>query len=131
MAPRYVCDPQVLMTGATITTASTLFTKYLYWLPFVRLLGLRDNTKLGFWRPLIGQGEKWTILKAQHLATRNSTMEDVSARGQIMKLGDSILFQSGPLLTRDQLHGALRMTETVLVMHEGVDGCEPRMIGRW
>lgn len=29
-----------------------------------RLLGLRDGSRLGFWRNLIGQGEKWQVLKA-------------------------------------------------------------------
>lgn len=74
-----------------------------------RLLGLRDGTKLGFWRNLVGQGEKWVILKAQ-AATSGSgfyqqssggkgplgrvSCEESGSRGCIVRLGDSVLLQT-------------------------------------
>jgi hypothetical protein len=31
-----------------------------------RLLGVREGTKPGFWRNLVGQGERWLILQVRH-----------------------------------------------------------------
>jgi hypothetical protein len=31
-----------------------------------RLLGVREGTKPGFWRNLVGQGERWLILQVHH-----------------------------------------------------------------
>lgn len=78
-------------------------------LPY-RLLGLRDGNKLGFWRHVIGQGEKWQILKANTTGSpapslslshsgpvAGSTVigsEDINARGRYVRIGDSILLQT-------------------------------------
>lgn len=65
-----------------------------------RLLGLRDGNKLGFWRHVIGQGEKWQILKANTgLASSSGPShylgsEDMSARGKYVRVGDSLLIQT-------------------------------------
>lgn len=68
-----------------------------------RLLGLRDGVKLGFWRHLIGQGEKWQILKANTAHTPSTGplglsnymgVEDVSARGKYVRIGDTLLIQT-------------------------------------
>jgi len=75
----------------------------------IRLLGLRDGNKLGFWRHVIGQGEKWQIIKANIATTpasftSNTTntnssshylgTEDVTARNQFVRIGDPILIQT-------------------------------------
>lgn len=68
-----------------------------------RLLGIRDGSKLGFWRHVVGQGEKWMILKANSSYSSSASLatpwhysgtEDVSARGSYVRMGDSILFQT-------------------------------------
>lgn len=76
----------------------------------IRLLGLRDGTKLGFWRNLVGQGEKWVLLKAATVATggryyqqtaANSgkgatrvSYEEANSKGTVVHLGDMILLQT-------------------------------------
>jgi hypothetical protein len=77
-----------------------------------RLLGLRDGIKLGFWRHVVGQGEKWVVLKANYPANAAGSaassaasaggivpssqlgMEDITARGKYVRIGDSILIQT-------------------------------------
>ncbi len=82
---------------------------------YCRLLGLRDGNKLGFWRHVIGQGEKWQILKAHtgitggasgntlltnasHASHGNGSgylgTEDLSSRGKYVRVGDTILLQT-------------------------------------
>jgi hypothetical protein len=68
------------------------------------LLGLRDGNKLGFWRHVIGQGEKWQVIKANinvvpsigALGSSSNYIgtEDVSARGKYVRIGDPILIQT-------------------------------------
>lgn len=111
-----------------------------------KLLGIRDSTKLGFWRNLVGQGEKWTILKANTGSHANSSsagagmhmsslkinlLEDVTARGRPIHIGDSLLIQAGPLLSRDQTAtGILSLSEYVLSLYEGVDGAVPKLVSK-
>jgi hypothetical protein len=68
-----------------------------------RLLGLRDGVKLGFWRHLIGQGEKWQLLKANTNYTPSlgslgisnyMGVEDITSRGKYIRIGDMILIQT-------------------------------------
>lgn len=91
-----------------------------------RLLGLRDGSKLGFWRNLVGQGEKWVVLKAATVATgglyyqqaaaatgSNSSskvsFEEPNSKGSAVRLGDMILlqtFKTDHLLTLQTAAGA-------------------------
>lgn len=84
-----------------------------------RLLSLRESSKLGFHRNLIGQGEKWVILKAHTpgagSAQRSSSCEDVDARGDFVRVGDLILLQTA---SSDQL----------LAVHESAAGTESRLV---
>ena len=112
-----------------------------------KLLGIRDSTKLGFWRNLVGQGEKWTILKANtgghtssaaggagaHTSSllKSNLLEDVAARGRPVHVGDSLLIQAGPLLSRDQTAtGILSLSEYVLSLYDGIDGAVPKLVGK-
>ena len=51
---------------------------------------MREGTKPGFWRNLIGQGEKWIILQASN--SRGS--EELGSRGHFVRTGDRILLQA-------------------------------------
>ncbi len=95
--------------------------------------GIRESSKLGFWRNLIGQNEKWTILKASsgrhHMLGQPTTagtsssmvLEDMTSRGKKVHIGDNILLQAGPLLSRDQTAtGILSLSEYILSLHEGM-----------
>lgn len=64
-----------------------------------RLLGLRDGVKLGFWRHLIGAGEKWVILPNTTQGPSNAI--NGSMLGGYVRIGDSILLQA-----KDHLLGA-------------------------
>eukprot|EP01038_Epipyxis_sp_PR26KG_P006038 gene6038-8313_t len=77
-----------------------------------RLLGLREGTKLGFWRNLVGQGEKWQILKG---LPSGRGVEEPSSRGSYARIGDTILLQT---FKSDQL----------LSLYEGVHGIELRLV---
>jgi hypothetical protein len=55
-----------------------------------RFLGTRDTSRLGFWRNLIGQGEKWLILKGTERG-----IEEKNSRGQFARTGDLIMLLSG------------------------------------
>lgn len=75
-----------------------------------RILGIRDGTKLGFWRNLVGAGEKWLIHKAgptahstiptmahgAGLITRHGRgrVEELGSRGKFVRLGEQILVQT-------------------------------------
>jgi hypothetical protein len=94
-----------------------------------RLLGIRESNKLGFWRNLCGSSEKWTILKASS-QSRNFQVEDTAWRGKFVHMGDTILLQAGPLLTKEQTSGALNMIETLLSLHESADGITIRLVSK-
>eukprot|EP01041_Mallomonas_annulata_P006290 gene6290-12734_t len=76
-----------------------------------RLLGLRDGVRLGFWRNLIGQGEKWLVLRA---STRG--LEDPGARGTFLRSGDACVLQS--------------QSEQLIGLWEGAEGVEARLVHR-
>jgi hypothetical protein len=78
-----------------------------------RLLGVKDG-KPGFYRNLVGQGEKWIVLKG--LATGRGP-EDIDCRGKYARVGDLILLQSAS-------------TEQLLMLHEGAHGSEAKFIHR-
>ena len=78
-----------------------------------KLLGVRDGTKPGFWRNLIGQGEKWILLQAS--STRGS--EELGSRGHYVRTGDRVLLQA---VSSDNL----------LSLFEGSQGLEPRLTYR-
>lgn len=78
-----------------------------------RLLGLKEGTKLGFWRHFAGDGEKFQILKgmphsnnssgASGLRTSSTTgyvkvglagLEEPNSRGKYARIGDLIVLQS-------------------------------------
>ena len=75
-----------------------------------RLLGVREGTKPGFWRNLIGAGEKWAILQASARG-----MEEPGSRGGYVRAGDRILLQTS---------GA----DNLLTLHEGAAGAEARLV---
>lgn len=54
-----------------------------------RFLGTREGQRLGFWRNLVGQSEKWVLLKATPKG-----VEDVAARGYFVRSGEGVLVQS-------------------------------------
>ncbi len=60
-----------------------------------RFLGIRDGQRLGFWRNLVGQNEKWVVLKGT-----SKGVEDPTARGFLVRCGDGVLLQT---LTGDLL----------------------------
>ena len=75
-----------------------------------RLLGVREGTKPGFWRNLIGAGEKWVVLQAS-----SRGLEEAGSRGHYVRAGDRILLQTS---------GA----DNLLTLHEGATGAEARLI---
>jgi hypothetical protein len=101
---------------------------YLY-----RLLGLKDGTKLGFWRHVGGNNDKWIILKANNanllsnpLTSSNVSgvlphtsliMEDSSARGKYVRIGDTILIE-----TLKSKHVLALMEGTTSMTGGGMDG---------
>jgi len=102
-----------------------------------RLLGLREGSKLGFWRNLVGQGEKWQLLKASSNATRgydggiiannnnNSSRssssrwscEEAGSRGKYVRLGDRILIQT-------------YKSDHLLSLNETLHAVEPQLLYR-
>lgn len=100
----------------------------------LRLLGLKEGSKLGFWRNLVGQGEKWQVLKASanqvtnaaggssggtaaHLSRISRGCEDLSSRGMYMRLGDAILLQT-------------YKSDHLLSLYEALGGPEARLVYR-
>ena len=75
-----------------------------------RLLGVREGTKPGFWRNLIGAGEKWLILQAS-----SRGMEEIGSRGSYVRSGDRLMLQTA---------GA----DNFLSLYEGVQGTEARLV---
>jgi hypothetical protein len=75
-----------------------------------RLLGVREGTKPGFWRNLIGAGEKWLVLQAS-----GRGVEEVGCRGGYVRSGDRILLQTA---------GA----DNLLSLYEGAQGTEARLV---
>ena len=88
-----------------------------------RFLGVRGSVgepaKLGFFRNLIGQGEKWIILKGLPstigASSNYRTSEDVNARGEYVRVGDLVILQTS---SSDQL----------LCVHEGGLGADGRLM---
>ena len=76
-----------------------------------RLLGVREGSKPGFWRNLIGQGEKWLILQA---AASGRVSEEPGSRGLFVRLSDRIMLQCAG-------------SDYLLSLHEGAQGVEPRL----
>ena len=66
-----------------------------------RFLGIRDGSRLGFWRSLIGTGEKFLILRASPRGT-----ELRNTRGSFARIGDRLL-----LMTTSEL--LLTISETI------------------
>ena len=84
-----------------------------------RLLGSREGGKLGFWRNLVGQGEKWVLLKASPRG-----VEEPGSRGSFVRLGDPILLCTGS--GNASSRGAAG--DELLSLYEGAEGREPRMV---
>lgn len=78
-----------------------------------RLLGLRDGAKLGFWRNLVGQGEKWMILKG----SSGRGTEEAGSRGKFVRIGDMVLVQT-------------YRSDHLLSLYEGVSGNEAKLVYR-
>lgn len=78
-----------------------------------KLLGIKES-KPGFYRNLVGQGERWVILKG---SMTGRSFEDIEARGQYVRCSDLIILQS-------------HMTEQFLSWHEGLQGNEAKLISR-
>ena len=76
-----------------------------------RFLGIRDGQRLGFWRNLVGQNEKWVVLKGTAKG-----MEDTAARGFLVRCGDGVLLQT---LTGDLLLSLMETSNghTVRLVH--------------
>lgn len=121
-----------------------LFIFLCYAVALCRLLGLKEGNKLGFWRNLLGQGEKWQILKASQAqlsvasvgplgsmtsggistsASIGSALvggrgcEDISARGTYVRLGDAVLLQT-------------YRSDHLLSLHEALYGPEVKLVPR-
>jgi hypothetical protein len=70
------------------------------------LLGIKDGSRIGFWRHFVGEGEKWIVTKAVGAAPLTGCngvtvpltslgVEDVSARHtRFVRVGDAILLQT-------------------------------------
>lgn len=80
-------------------------------------MGIKDG-KPGFYRNLVGQGEKWIILKGS--TQGRGGPEDIDGRGQYVRVSDFILLQSASSSSSDQL----------LSLYESVDGSEVKFIHR-
>ena len=79
----------------------------------------------------MGQSEKWTILRAAtHGTARGLQVEDASSRGRVVHIGDPILLQAGPLLSREQTASVLSISELLLALHEGAEGVSPRLAAK-
>jgi len=78
-----------------------------------RLLGIREG-KLGFWRNLIGLGERWIILKA---SLSGRLAEEPGSRGYYVRVGDTILLQANN-------------SDNLLSLHEGADGKDARLVNK-
>lgn len=78
-----------------------------------RLLGVKDG-KPGFYRNLVGQGEKWVVLKG---SANGRGPEDIDSRGKYVRVGDLIVLQTAS-------------TEQLLMLHEGALGTEAKFIHR-
>lgn len=125
---------------------------YLCLQPINRYLGLKEGSKLGFWRNLVGQGEKWLILKAattigvQSSNTANgsnnssysisginsgdsNSCEDMQSRGKYVRIGDAILIQT---VKSDHLLGLHEVpgTSTYSAAAMGGGSVEPRLVYR-
>jgi hypothetical protein len=77
--------------------------------PSIRYLGTRDGTRLGFWRNIVGQCEKWVILKGSTKGT-----EESSARGMFVRTSDGIMLQ-----TFDNM---------ILSLSEGIEGKSAKLV---
>eukprot|EP01033_Poteriospumella_lacustris_P010690 gene10690-7612_t len=87
-----------LMYGATVAIKSAAAKE--------RLLGIKDGSRIGFWRHFVGEGEKWIVTKAVGAAPLTGCngvtvpltslgVEDVSARHtRFVRVGDAILLQT-------------------------------------
>jgi hypothetical protein len=87
-----------LMYGATVAIKSAAAKE--------RLLGIKDGSRVGFWRHFVGEGEKWIVTKAIGNAPLQGCngvtvpltslgIEDVSARHtRYVRVGDTILLQT-------------------------------------
>eukprot|EP01035_Chromulina_nebulosa_P022363 gene22363-28957_t len=80
-----------------------------------KLLGIKES-KPGFYRNLIGQGEKWIILKGKSSSLNQYSLgsEDIDSRGQYVRIGDLILLQT---FSSSQL----------LTLYEGASGSEAQL----
>lgn len=90
-----------------------------------RLLGVREGTKLGYWRSLMGQGEKWSILKGTH---HGRAAELPKSRGQYVRQGDFILLQSGTVTQSPSSASSIMTNEHLMSLYEGVQGAEIRLV---
>ena len=86
-----------------------------------RLLGVRETSKLGFWRGLVGQGEKWTVLKGAQLGR---SAEEPHTRGLLVRQGDFLLVATGLIAQ------PTTPPEHMLSLYEGVSGSELRLVHR-
>ena len=53
-------------------------------------MGIREGSRLGFWRNLIGAGEKWQILRANP----TKGLEDRKSRGRFVRCSDHIMLKT-------------------------------------
>eukprot|EP00605_Chrysophyceae_sp_TOSAG23-4_P002805 GSChrysophyteH1.ASY1.ANO1.3089.1 assembled CDS len=110
-----------------------------------RHLGLRDG-KLGFWRPLIGSAEQWTIIKGAngvrnmgHSLVGTKILEEPSSRGTYIRQGDRVLLYAGSSSSEAPASLAGRtsrsskfddevLPEQLLTLHEDLDGGYAKLI---
>lgn len=81
-----------------------------------RLLGTRDASKLGFWRNLVGQGEKWMLLRASAKG-----VEEPGSRGSFVRAGDALLLASPSSASG-------RPNDELLSLYEGAEGRGPKLV---
>jgi len=116
-----------------------------------RYLGLHKSSQkgIGFWRALVGTAEHWTLIKGRHTGHyvgagsggsgsggSGGILEEAGSRGSYVRQGDSILLFAGSVNgivnhsnLRQHLDNHLHtLPSQTITIHEGVDGCEARLV---
>ena len=117
-----------------------------------RYLGLRDGKGIGFWRPLVGTTEYWTVLKGRSRSgsagrfayngsisnTARGHFEEPNSRGTFVRQGDEILLFAGgadivlPATSDASIAAnpylAVTPPQQMLCIYEGIDGSDVRLV---
>lgn len=86
-----------------------------------RFLGIKEGNKVGFWRNLIGQGEKWIVLKKHSLTEQ---IKYPSEFGMSNKDYENFIHSSDTIILQSVIGNS------VLCLHEGTDGAEAKLVSK-